>query len=71
MLESVLKEDHAKYLKYIQLATSQLPQEHALCAMWNTEMVKLTFKFIPKNKLSMERGLLSVIRLLYDPLGFL
>lgn len=67
LLESVAKEDCTKRVKDIDLATSQLPKEHTLREMWNSETDNLAFKF----KHAMKRCLLSVIRSLYDPLEFL
>ena len=47
-----------------------LPAEHALVVLWDTETDKFGFRVISKQKSWARRGLLSVISSVYNPLRF-
>ncbi|XP_046560324.1 uncharacterized protein LOC124269353 [Haliotis rubra] len=71
VLDSIHAERRAKEVKDVDLGSNVLPQERALGVSWNTESDKFGYLFMPKNKPTTRRGILSVISSIYDPFGFI
>ena len=68
-LQCILEEDRKMGVKNSDLLGS-LPEERALGILWNVENDTLGFKVNLKEKPLTRSGMLSVLRSIYDPLGF-
>ena len=69
VLQSIDETDRRQGVKGKDLM-GDLPAEQALGVLWDTEMDKSGFRVTLKQKSWTRRGLLSVISLVYNPLGF-
>ena len=67
-LQSITKKDRRKGVKDKDLV-GNLPSEQALGVLWNTETLNFGFKVTLKQKPMTRRGLLSITRSIYEPLG--
>ena len=68
-LQCILEGDRKMGVKNSDLLGS-LPEERALGILWNVENDTLGFKVNLKEKPLTRSGMLSVLRSIYDPLGF-
>ena len=62
-------EERAKGVKNLDLEHSSLPIKWTLGIHWNTESDKFGVQIMSKHRETTRRGLLSVVRSVYDPLG--
>ena len=69
VLESVSVEDRAKRIKELDLTCDALPVERVLGVSWFVEADQFGFKVFIKDRPCTRSGILSVVSLLYDPLG--
>ena len=69
VLESIPPDERAKDVKELDFECDMLPTERALGVSWLVETDALSFKVIIKEKPCTRRGILSVVSLVYDPLG--
>ena len=69
VLEAVPVEERAKGVKDLDLDCSSLPAARALGIHWNTEADQFGVQFKRKQREFTQRGLLSVVSSVYDPLG--
>lgn len=71
VLSAIPEEDRVKEVKMLDLDKEELPMERALGLQWNVENNTFMFKITLKEKPLTQRGMLSVVSSVYDPLGFL
>lgn len=70
LLDSFPLEDLDKNLKDIDLGTASLPLQRSLGLLWDTNSDVFLFKVSEEQKPFTERGALSIINSIYDPIGF-
>ena len=71
MITSVLPEDRAKEAKGLDLGQDKLPIERALGVHWCIERDTFKFRIELKDQPCTQRGMLSTISSVYDPLVFI
>ena len=71
VLQSVPEEDRAKEMKGLDLGQDKLPVEQALGVCWCIESDTLQFRIQLKDQPCTRRGILGIMSLVYDPLGFI
>lgn len=71
MLQSIAENRWAKDIKELNLDRDDLPLERALGLLWCVESDSFKFKMEVKQQSLTRRGMLSITRSVYDPLGFL
>ncbi|XP_014673043.1 PREDICTED: uncharacterized protein LOC106813424 [Priapulus caudatus] len=67
-MESVPEVGRAKEVKLWSPGT-ELPSERALCVYWSIENDSLGFQIQVRDRPATRRGILSIVSLVYDPLG--
>lgn len=67
-MQEIPKDDWAKSMA--KLATDDLPSDHTLGVLWNTDDDYSTFDVKPPDKPATKRGVLSTNASIYEPLGF-
>ena len=70
VMETIDKDDQGKQLKALDLNFEALPTERALGVCWNVESDCFEYKIVLRDKPLSRRGLLSIVSLIYDPMGF-
>ena len=69
VLVTIPQEERAQDVRTLDLTTDHLPIERALGVQWAVESDTLGFRIILKDKPFTQRGILSTICSVYDPLG--
>lgn len=69
-MEAFPVEDRAKDLKDLDLGVDPLPLQRSLGLSWNLETDSFTYLVSCEEKSYTQRGVLSTVNSLYDPLGF-
>ncbi|PWA27943.1 hypothetical protein CCH79_00020810, partial [Gambusia affinis] len=70
VMEALPKEDRASDLKELELGADPLPLQRSLGLSWNLETDSFTFQVSSETKPFTKRGILSTVKSLFDPLGF-
>lgn len=71
VLESICVADRAAEVKNLDLNHDNLPVQSVLGVSWNVEHDYFSFRVSLTENLSTQRGILSIVASIYDPLGFL
>ena len=70
VLESIPVKERGQEIKTPDLEKDELPVERALGVQWRIEDDTFGFNVNLKPKASTRRGILSVVRSVFDPFGF-
>lgn len=71
IMEAFPSQDHAKDLKDLDFEADVLPMQCSLGLLWDPKKDCFTFNVSDETKPFTRRGVLSTIKSLYDPLGFI
>ena len=71
VMKTIVESEKAKVIKGLNLACDKLPTERALGLVWDVETDTFGFSAVMKDRPPTRRGILSIVSLVYDPLGFL
>jgi hypothetical protein len=71
VLTSIPEVHRASEAKDLNLSYDALPVERTLGVQWDTDMDAFTYSMKLQDKPVTRRGILSVVKSVYDPLGFL
>lgn len=70
ILEAFPSQDHANDLKDLNLEAETLPMQRSLGILWDLKRDCFTFRVLDETRPFTQRGILSTINSLFDPLGF-
>lgn len=71
VMNAFSEDDKASHLKDIDLGVSEAPMQRSLGLYWNLQSDSFTYRTSLGEKPFSNRGILSVVNSLYDPLGFI
>ena len=71
VIEAIPVEDRAKGVKELNLEKDELPMERALGVGWCIESDAFKFQIVMQDRPLTQRGILSTVSSVYNPLGFL
>lgn len=71
VLSSIKEEERGKHIRSLDLDKDQLPIDRALGLQWSVEDDTFRFDIVVPEKPHTQRGILSMVSSVYDPLGIL
>lgn len=71
VLETIPESERAVAVKDVDLNYTELPAQRVLGVKWNIKMDVFSFNVVKRERAVTQRGILSTVASIYDPLGFL